>query len=77
MKAWFSSDPVGVEMWGGLAEEESGDDENVREDQLVAMPCSSEPTRYADTYIHVVDSAVLPSTLPDPIRIKGVGGVVL
>ena len=73
----YLSDPVGVEMWGGLAEEERGDDENVRGDQLAAMPCSSESTRFADTYVHVVDSALLPSTLPDPIRIKGVGGVVL
>lgn len=67
----MARDSAAVEMWTGRVEEEERVTIGERPNQNVDafMPCYSESLHY--------DSAVLSSTTPEPVKVKGVGGIVL
>ena len=76
---------IGLELWGVPALQEVTEEERGREDEeereedgdedLVGVPVSSQLSRYDDQF--VLDEVLLNTTVPDPIRLKGIGGVTL
>lgn len=79
----YLNDPVGLEMWRGPVveveeeeEEEGGDEDEEAEDEsdhdFVVTPVQPPVPVYEDRF-----TAVLDSTVPDPIKLRGVGGVTL